>query len=64
MSAPWWLTVELQVEYSPPRTPMRTFGDPEDPQDPPQTPRGDVGRPLWAHRGSATQRPHRDTLGH
>ena len=35
VSAPWWLTAKLQVERSPPRPPLETFGDPKDPQDPP-----------------------------
>ena len=35
-SAPRWLTAKLQVERSPPRTPMGTFGDPKDPRDPPK----------------------------
>ena len=75
-SAPWWLTVELQVECSPPGPPWghlgtsKTLRTPQKnpPTPPPQkNPQGDMGRPLSAPRGNggwAPGRPHRDTLGH
>ena len=68
-SAPWWLTVELQVEYSPPQDPHGDIWGPRRPPGPPPNTTGRCGAPPIASQSyqrfgiSETPYGHTGTLG-